>query len=165
VAHVSFGDSCGCCRRPSASSRRCRLVRRGATFAHTLLILLATQNSAPELGAAKAAASPWTLLLAQRVTRVSLSLLAWLADRFRKNWVLPLATLFCGVMALAIIFLTAHGLDAGALFMGGVYCGDENAGRFFLCDSDGGTSRHGVRTLATVNGAGDFLSSIIVGVL
>jgi MFS family permease len=169
VAYVSFGEQL----RMLPPSFRKFLVAVGlfgaGDFAHTLLILLATQKLAPELGAAKAASIAVGLYVLHNVFYAGFAFVAgWLADRFRKNWVLATGYALAAVMALAIIFLPLTVWTLGAIFiLGGVYVAIEETLEDSFCAELVTEEHHGMAfgTLATVNGAGDFLSSIIVGVL
>jgi hypothetical protein len=71
-------------------------------------------------------------------------------------------------MALAIIFLPLTVGTLGAIFiLGGVYVAMEETLEDSFCAELIGEEHHGMAfgTLATVNGVGDFLSSIVVGAL
>lgn len=71
-------------------------------------------------------------------------------------------------MALAIMFLPLTVWTLGAIFMvGDVYVAMEETLEDSLCAELVGEEHHGMAfgALATVNGVGDFLSSIIVGAL
>jgi MFS family permease len=169
VAHVSFGEQL----RMLPPSFRKFLVAVGlfgaGDFAHTLLILLATQKLTPELGAAKAASIAVGLYVLHNVFYSGFAFIAgWLADRFRKNLVLAAGYALAAVMALAIIFLPLTVWTLGAIFvLGGVYVAIEETLEDSFCAELVGEEHHGMAfgTLATVNGVGDFLSSIIVGTL
>lgn len=169
VAHVSFGERL----RMLPPSFRSFLVAVGlfgaGDFAHTLLILLATQKLTPELGAAKAASIAVGLYVLHNVFYAGFAVVAgWLADRFPKKIVLASGYTLAAVMALAIIFLplTVWTL-AGIFLLGGVYVAVEETLEDSFCAELVGEEHHGMAfgTLATVNGVGDFLSSIIVGAL
>ncbi len=169
VPHVSFGERL----RMLPPSFRNFLVAVGlfgaGDFAHTLLILLATQKLTPELGAAKAASIAVGLYVLHNVFYAGFAFIAgWLADRFRKNLVLAAGYALAAVMALAIIFLplTVWTL-AGIFLLGGVYVAIEETLEDSFCAELVGEEHHGMAfgTLATVNGVGDFLSSILVGTL
>jgi MFS-type transporter involved in bile tolerance (Atg22 family) len=71
-------------------------------------------------------------------------------------------------MALAIIVLPASVWTLGLVFaVGGIYVAVEETLEDSLCAELVGEEHHGMAfgTLATVNGAGDFLSSAVVGAL
>jgi MFS family permease len=169
VPHVSFGERL----RMLPASFRKFLVAVGlfgaGDFAHTLLILLATQKLTPELGAAKAASIAVGLYVLHNVFYAGFAFIAgWLADRFRKSLVLATGYALAAVMALAIILLPLTIWTLGAIFiLGGVYVAIEETLEDSFCAELVGEEHHGMAfgTLATVNGVGDFLSSIIVGTL
>lgn len=169
VAHVSFGERL----RMLPPSFRKFLVAVGlfgaGDFSHTLLILLATQKLTPELGATKAASIAVGLYVLHNVFYAGFAVVAgWLADRFPKKTVLASGYALAAVMALAIIFLplTVWTL-AGIFILGGVHVAVEETLEDSFCAELVGEEHHGMAfgTLATVNGMGDFLSSIIVGAL
>ena len=169
VPHISFGERL----RMLPPSFRKFLVAVGlfgaGDFAHTLLILLATQKLTPELGAAKAASIAVGLYVLHNVFYAGFAFIAgWLADRYRKNLVLATGYALAAVMALLIIFLPLTVWTLGAIFiLGGVYVAIEETAEDSFCAELVGEEHHGMAfgTLATVNGVGDFLSSIIVGAL
>lgn len=169
VPHVSFGERL----RMLPPTFRKFLVAVGlfgaGDFAHTLLILLATQKLTPELGAAKAASIAVALYVLHNVFYAGFAFIAgWLADRFPKNVVLASGYALAAAMALAIIFLPLTVWTLGAVFiLGGVYVAIEETLEDSFCAELVPDEHHGMGfgTLATVNGVGDFLSSIIVGVL
>src|SRR3954468_3790173 len=106
VAHVSFGDRL----RSLPKSYRKFLVAVGlfgsGDFAHTLLILLATKKLAPTLGTAKAASLAIGLYVAHNVCyAASAPISGWLADRFKKPFVLSAGYALAAVMAAVIIVL------------------------------------------------------------
>ena len=169
VAHVSFGEQL----RMLPPSFRKFLVAVGlfgaGDFAHTLLILLAAQKLTPELGATKAASIAVGLYVLHNVFYAGFAFVAgWLADRFPKNRVLATGYALAAVMALAIIFLPLTVWTLATIFiLGGVYVAMEETLEDSFCAELVGEEHHGMAfgTLATVNGIGDFLSSIIVGTL
>ena len=138
-------------------------------FAHTLLILLATQKLTPELGAAKAASFAVGFYVLHNVFYAGFAFIAgWLADRLPKHLVLATGYALAAVMALAIIFLSLTVWTLGGIFvLGGVYVAIEETLEDSFCAELVSEEHHGMAfgTLATVNGVGDFLSSIIVGAL
>ncbi|MBK9137315.1 MAG: MFS transporter [Verrucomicrobia bacterium] len=169
VPHISFGA------RLRALPPRYRkfLVAVGlfgaGDFAHTLLILLATQKLTPELGAAKAASVAVGLYVAHNVFYAAFALVAgWLADRFPKPRVLAAGYGMAAVMAMLIIALPLNVWTLAAVFvLGGVYVAIEETLEDSLCAELVGAEHHGMGfgVLATVNGVGDFVSSAVVGVL
>jgi MFS family permease len=169
VPHVSFGERL----RMLPPRFRKFLVAVGlfgaGDFAHTLLILLATQKLTPEVGAAKAASIAVALYVLHNVFYAGFAIVAgWLADRFPKNIVLAAGYVLAAAMSLAIMFLplTVWTL-AGIFVVGGVYVAIEETLEDSFCAELVGEEHYGMAfgTLATVNGVGDFLSSIIVGAL
>jgi len=138
-------------------------------FAHTLLILLATQKLAPELGATKAASVAVALYVLHNVFYAGFAFIAgWLADRFPKNLLLAGGYALAAVMAAGIIVLPLTVWVLAAIFvLGGVYVAMEETLEDSFCAELVSEEHHGMAfgTLATVNGIGDFLSSIVVGAL
>lgn len=169
VPHVSFGERL----RLLPPSFRKFLVAVGlfgaGDFAHTLLILLATQKLTPELGAAKAASFAVGFYVLHNVFYAGFAFIAgWLADRLPKHLVLATGYALAAVMALAIIFLPLTAWTLSGIFvLGGVYVAIEETLEDSFCAELVSEEHHGMAfgTLATVNGVGDFLSSIIVGAL
>jgi len=169
VAHVSFGEQL----RMLPPSFRKFIAAVGlfgaGDFAHTLLILLATQKLTPGLGAARAASIAVGLYVLHNVSSAGFAFIAgWLADRFRKNRVLAAGYALAAVMGFLIIFLPPTLWTLGAVFiLGGVYVAVGETLEDSLCAELVAEEHHGMAfgTLATVNGMGDFLSSIIVGAL
>ncbi len=169
VPHISFGERL----RMLPPSFRKFLIAVGlfgaGDFAHTLLILLATQKLTPELGAAKAASIAVGLYVLHNVFYAGFAVIAgWLADRFRKNLVLATGYVLAAVMALGIILLPLTIWTFAAIFiLGGLYVAIEETLEDSFCAELVSEEHHGMAfgTLATVNGVGDFLSSIVVGTL
>ncbi len=169
VTHISFGERL----RLLPKAYRKFLVAVGlfgaGDFAHTLLILLATQKLTPSLGAAKAASVAVALYVLHNIFYASFSLVAgWLADRFRKQHVLAGGYFLAGLMAVAIIAMPFTIWSLGLVFVsGGIYVAIEETLEDSLCAELVEESHHGIAfgVLATVNGVGDFLSSMIVGTL
>lgn len=169
VPHVSFGERL----RMLPPSFRKFLVAVGlfgaGDFAHTLLILLATQKLTPQLGAAKAASIAVGLYVLHNVFYAGFAFIAgWMADRFRKNLVLASGYALAAVMALVIIFMPLTVWTFSAIFiLGGMYVAVEETLEDSFCAELVGEEHHGMAfgTLATVNGVGDFASSIAVGAL
>ena len=169
VGHVSFGEGV---RGLPAQFRRF-LVAVGlfgsGDFAHSMLILLATQKLTPSLGAAGAASAAVGLYVLHNVFYASFALVAgWCADRFPKNRVLASGYFLGALMALGIVLLPVSVWTFALVFAaGGVHVAFEETLEDSFCAELVEESRHGMAfgLLATVNGAGDFLSSIIVGTL
>jgi MFS family permease len=169
VPHISFGESL---RALPARFRRF-LVAVGlfgmGDFAHTMLILLAMQKLTPVLGAGKAASFAAGLYVLHNVLYAGFAMLAgWLADRFNKGRLLAGGYFIAAVMALAVILLPANLWTLAAVFaIGGIYVAIEETLEDSFSAELVDEARHGMAfgTLATVNGVGDFASSVIVGVL
>jgi MFS family permease len=136
-------------------------------FAHTLLILLATQKLAPSLGATKAASIAVALYILHNVFYAAFSLVAgWLADRFNKHHVLAGGYFLASVMAVGIMMLPFTVWTLGLIFIsGGIYVAIEETLEDSFCAELVAESQHGMAfgVLATVNGVGDFVSSLVVG--
>ena len=169
VKHISFGERL---RLLPADYRKflggVALFGAG-DFAHTMLILLATQKLTPTLGAARAASVAVMLYVAHNVFYAGFSLVAgWLGDRFRKNRLLAAGYALAGLMTILIIVLPASIWSMAAVFVvGGIYIAMEETLEDSLCAELVEESHHGMAfgVLATVNGVGDFISSVMVGVL
>lgn len=169
VKHISFGESL----RELPPPFRKFLVAVGlfgaGDFAHSMLILLATQRLTPTLDAAKAASIAVGLYLLHNVLYAVFAFVAgWLADRFDKRRLLAGGYALAAVMAAAIIVLPVSVWTLALVFaIGGIYVAVEETLEDSLCAELVGEEHHGMAfgTLATVNGAGDFLSSVAVGAL
>jgi MFS family permease len=167
VAHISFGERL----RLLPKAYRRFLVAVGlfgaGDFAHTLLILLATQKLAPSLGAARAASVAVGLYVLHNVFYATFSLVAgWLADRFSKHQVLAGGYLLGAVMAVGIVVMPFTVWTLGLVFVsGGIYVAVEETLEDSFCAELVDESHHGMAfgVLATVNGVGDFVSSLVVG--
>jgi MFS family permease len=169
VPHISFGERW---RMLPAAYRKflAAVALFGAgDFAHTLLILLATQKLAPAYGAARAASLGVALYVLHNVFYAAFALVAgWLADRFQKNHLLAGGYIVAALMAAAIAVLPFSLWSLTMIFIfGGIYVAIEETGEDSFCAELVYERQHGMAfgVLATVNGAGDFLSSIIVGAL
>ena len=169
VAHISFGERL----RQLPQTYRRFLVAVGlfgaGDFAHTLLILLGTQKLAASIGFSKATAITMSLYILHNVFYASFSLVAgWCADRMPKNQLLAMGYALAGVMALVIILSPVNIPTFVAIFvLGGIYIAIEETVEDSLCAELVEREHHGMAfgVLATVNGIGDSLSSIIVGLL
>ncbi len=167
VPHISFGERL----RLLPKAYRKFLVAVGlfgaGDFAHTLLILLATQKLAPALGAAKAASVAVGLYVLHNVFYAAFSLVAgWLADRFNKHHVLAGGYFLAAAMAVAIVVMPFTVWTLGLVFVsGGIYVGIEETLEDSFCAELVEERQHGMAfgVLATVNGVGDFVSSVVVG--
>jgi len=169
VAHISFGD------RLRALPVAYRKFLAGVAlfgagdFAHTMLILLATQKLAPSLGMAPAASVAVGLYVLHNVFYAAFSMIAgWLADRMPKNQLLAVGYALAGFMAVAIIVLPVSIAMLAAVFIvSGIYIAVEETLEDSMAAELVEEAHHGMAfgVLATVNGVGDFISSIVVGVL
>ncbi|HUR46076.1 MAG TPA: MFS transporter [Candidatus Saccharimonadales bacterium] len=169
VAHISFGDRL----RMLPAAYRKFLFAVGlfgaGDFAHTLLILLATQRLTPVLGPARAASAAVALCILHSVCYASFAMVAgWMADRVAKNLVLAGGYLLGALMAVLIILLPPALWSLGLVFiLGGIYVAIEETLEDSFCAELVDERHHGMAfgVLATVNGAGDFISSVVVGAL
>lgn len=169
VPHVSLGGSL----LALPARFRSFLVAVGlfgiGDFAHTMLILLAAQELAPAWGPAGAASVATGLYLLHNVLYAAMAFVAgWLADRFDKKGLLALGYLLAGLMAMVVVFVPMNVLVLAVVFsLGGIYVAIEETLEDSLCAELVNESQHGMAfgTLATVNGIGDFASSLTVGFL
>lgn len=138
-------------------------------FAHTLLILLATQRLTPTLGAAGAASAAVVLYVLHNIFYASFAFIGgWLGDRIQKNYLLATGYSMAAAMSLCIILLPANLWTLALIFiLGGTNVALEETLEDSLCAELVDESQHGMAfgALATINGVGDFASSIIVGAL
>lgn len=169
VPHISFGERLRAL--PSGYRKFLAAVALfgAGDFAHSMLILLATQKLAPSLGLARAASVAVTLYILHNVCYAGFSFVAGaLADRMPKNLLLAGGYALAGLMTFAIVILPATIWTLAAVFIiGGVYIATEETLEDSLCAELVDESHHGMAfgVLATVNGVGDFLSSVVVGLL
>jgi MFS family permease len=169
VAHISFGERL----RALPKNYRKFLVAVGffgaGDFAHSMLILLAAQKLTPQFGAAKAASIAVGFYLLHNIFyAASAPFAGWLADKFKKQFVLAAGYALAAIMAVGIIILPANIFALGFVFLiGGTFNGIVETLEDSFCAELVSEKHHGMAfgVLATVNGVGDFLSSIIVGTL
>ena len=169
VKYVSFGRSL----RALPGPFRRFLVAVGlfglGDFAHSMLILLAAQKLTPVLGATGAASLAVGLYVLHNVFYAGFAFVAgWLADRFDKRRLLAGGYFLAAAMAVAVIGLPVTVWTFAFIFaLGGIYVGTEEALEDSLCAELADPAQHGMAfgTLATVNGVGDFASSVVVGLL
>ena len=169
VSHVSFSERL----RSMPASYRKFLIAVGlfgsGDFAHSMLILLATQKLTPSLGATRAASIAVGLYVAHNVFyAASAPISGWLADRFKKPLILSAGYALAAVMAILVIALPVTIWTFVLIFVfGGIYVGVEETLEDSLCAELVDEEHHGMAfgVLATVNGIGDFISSIVVGLL
>lgn len=167
VPHISFGQQL---RMLPASYRNFAtavgLFGAGA-FAHSLLILLATQKLAPILGATKAASVAVALYVLHNMFYAAFAYIGgWLGDHYPKNKLLALGYSMAAFMCIGIMLFPVHVWTLALIFiLGGTNVALEETLEDSLCAELTEESQHGMAfgVLATVNGVGDFISSIIVG--
>jgi MFS family permease len=138
-------------------------------FAHTLLILRAAQILASRYGAARAGALAVMLYTLHNIVYAAASYPAGaLGDRIGKRGLLAVGYALAAVMNVGFLFGPANLPALGVLFgLGGLYVAmhdglEKSLGAELLPGEIRGT---GFGVLATVNGIGDFASSIVVGFL
>ena len=169
VPHISFTERLRLLPKNYRRFLGAVAVFGAGDFAHSLLILLATQKLAHSLGIARAASVAVALYVLHNVFYAGFSFVAgWLGDRMPKNYLLAGAYALAGLMTLAIIFLPATIWTMALVFMaGGIYIAAEETLEDSLCAELIEPAQHGTAfgVLATVNGLGDFVSSVVVGVL
>jgi MFS family permease len=169
VSHVSFGERLKLL--PTVYRRFLLAVGLfgAGDFAHTLLILLATRSLAPSLGPAKAATLAVSLYVLHNICYAASSLISGsIADRFNKKYVLATGYFLAAVTALLIVLFPSTLLILSLVFAaGGIYVGIEETLEDSFCAELIDPSQHGMGfgVLATVNGMGDFVSSLAVGAL
>jgi MFS family permease len=138
-------------------------------FAHSMLILLAAQELTPMLGAAGAASAAVGLYILHNVCYASFAFVGgWLGDRMPKNILLAVGYMMAAAMCICIIVLpVSMGTLALIFFLGGTNVALEETLENSLSAELVTPEHHGMAfgTLATVNGIGDFASSIVVGAL
>jgi MFS family permease len=145
-------------------------------FAHSMLILLAAQKLAPQLGATKAAGVAVSLYVLHNVLYAGFAFVAgWLADHFNKGTLLTVGYGLAAVMGLVLVLApmnpTRSGVNLAVLalvfILAGIYVATEEALEDSLAAELVDKEHHGMGfgMLATVNGIGDFVSSIVVGAL
>ena len=142
-------------------------------FAHTLLIMGAAHVLAPSHGPMKAAAMGALLFVVHNVLyAVTPFPVGWLSDRIGRRGLLALGYGVGAVMAISAGIVFARGIDdigvlAGVFALAGIVAGVEDtlegaATADFAPEETRGTA-FGV--LGLVNGAGDLVSSLVVGAL
>jgi MFS family permease len=138
-------------------------------FAHTLLILRASQALTPALGAAGAGTLAVGLYSFHNLIYAAASFpMGALGDRFSKRMLLAGGYVLAALMSLGFIFAFPLIRNLVLLFgLGGLYIAVEDtlerAIAADLLPEDLRSTGYGV--LATANGLGDFVSSLVVGVL
>ena len=169
VPYISFGERLSALPK---SYRRFLLavgLFGAGDFAHTLLILLATQKLTPVYGAGKAATMAVSLYVLHNVLYAGFAFVAgWLADHFNKRALLAGGYALAAVTGLLLVFAPMNLPVLALVFvLAGIFVATEEALEDSLAAELVDKEYHGMGfgVLATVNGVGDFLSSLIVGVL
>lgn len=169
VPYISFGKRLG--GLPNSFRRFLLAVALFGVgdFAHTMLILLATQELTPQFGAAGAASIAVSLYLLHNVLYAGFAFGAgWLADHFNKRKLLAGAYGLAATMGLVLVFAPMNLVVLVVVFaIAGIYVAAEEALEDSLAAELVDREHHGMGfgVLATVNGVGDFLSSLLVGIL
>lgn len=138
-------------------------------FSHTLLILYAIRQLAPQIGAASATSLAIALYTLHNVFYAGSAYASgWLSDHVNRRFVLAGGYALAGVTAI-LLCLDTHALWllAFVLAIAGFYVGTEEAVEDSLAAELVPREQHGMAfgTLAAVNAIGDFLSSMMVGFL
>jgi MFS family permease len=169
VAHVSFGERLRLLPRPYRKFLVAVGIFGAGDFAPTLLILLATQKLAPALGPALAASVAVGFYVLRNIYYAGFAYVAGgLADRFKKQYVLASGYALAALMAVLIVAAPMTIWLLGIIFiLSGMHVAIGETLEDSFCAELVGEKQHGMAfgVLATVNGIGDFLSSVIVGAL
>ncbi|HVM75839.1 MAG TPA: MFS transporter [Candidatus Saccharimonadales bacterium] len=139
-------------------------------FSHTLLILYASRMLAPAHGAARAASLAIVLYTIHNVFYAGSAYLSgWISDAIpQRKLVLAAGYALAGVTAILLTIAPGNlPLLAVIFVLAGLYVGTEEALEDSLAAELIPKEQHGMAfgTLAAVNAAGDFLSSLVVGFL
>jgi len=139
-------------------------------FSHTLLILFASRMLAPAHGAARAASLAIVLYTIHNVFYAGSAYLSgWISDLIpRRKLVLAAGYALAGITAILLTTAPSNlPLLAIIFVLAGLYVGTEEALEDSLAAEIIPSEQHGMAfgTLAAVNAAGDFLSSLVVGFL
>ncbi len=138
-------------------------------FAHTLLILYATQALTPERGGVAAASLAIGLYLLHNIFYAGSAYLGgWLGDRVPRRWVLAAGYGLAALMAFVLVAGPQQlPLLALVFALGGIYVGVEEPLEDSLAAELVPSVQHGMAfgTLAAVNAVGDFVSSLLVGLV
>jgi MFS family permease len=138
-------------------------------FAHSLLTLRAAQMLTPGMGALRAGQVAIALYVLHNVLYAAMSYpIGALADRIGKRGLLAVGYGLAALMGMGWMVAAPSAAMLGLLFgLGGIFIAAEDAlegalAADLLPEDVRGT---GYGVLATVNGLGDFLSSLVVGAL
>ena len=146
----------------------CWPFRRGRIRSHIVDSACNAKTDAV-FGAPRAASIAVALYVLHNIFYAAFSYLGgWLADRFPKNCLLCIGYALAALMTLSIILLPAGIWTIALVFvLGGIQVALEETLEDSFCAELVDEAHHGMAfgVLATVNGVGDFLSSIIVGAL
>lgn len=139
-------------------------------FSHTLLILYASRMLAPTHGAARAASIAIVLYTIHNVFYAASAYISgWISDAIpHRKLVLAAGYALAGVTAILLTAAPSNlALLAVIFILAGVYVGTEEALEDSLAAELIPHEQHGMAfgTLAAVNAAGDFFSSLVVGFL
>jgi MFS family permease len=169
VSHITFGQSL------KALPPRFRrfLVAVGVfgagDFAHSMLILLAAQKLSPSMGVERAGGVAAGLYVLHNIFYAGFAYVAgWMADRFNKGRLLATGYFLAAIMAVCVMLLPMTVWTLAVIFiLGGMYVAMEETLEDSFCAELVSEEHHGMAfgTLATVNGIGDFASSLLVGLL
>jgi len=136
-------------------------------FAHSLLILRATQALTPTMGAARAAHVAIMLYVLHNVLYAGFAYpVGALGDRISKRSILAIGYLLGAIMSAVLVFFSPGIWVLALVFvLGGILLAAEDAmegaiAASLLPESLRGS---GYGAMATVNGIGDFVSSLAVG--
>jgi MFS family permease len=138
-------------------------------FAHSLLTLRAAQMLTPGMGALRAGQTAIALYVVHNVLYAGMSYpIGALADRVGKRGLLATGYGMAALMGIGWIVAVPSVWVLGLLFaLGGTFIAAEDALEGALAADllPEGVRGTGYGVLATVNGLGDFLSSVVVGAL
>lgn len=139
-------------------------------FSHTLLILYASRMLTPGLGVARAASLAVGLYTLHNVFYAASAYLSgWISDIVpHRKLILAAGYALAGMTAILLTTTpTSLWMLAGLFVLAGIYVGTEEALEDSLAAELISKEQHGMAfgTLAAVNAAGDFLSSVVVGFL
>jgi MFS family permease len=167
--HISFGERLNALPQPFRKFLLAVGLFGAGDFAHTMLILLATQKLSGEFGAQKAATIAVSLYVLRNILYAGFAFVAgWLADHFNKRALLSGGYALAAAMALALVFAPMTLPVFVLVFaIAGIYIATQEALEDSLAAELVEKDHHGMGfgALATVNGVGDFLSSVVVGIL
>jgi len=139
-------------------------------FSHTLLILYATKMLAAEYGMAKAASVAVILYTLHNVFYAGSAYVSgWLSDRVKQRKIVLAAGYGLAVVTALLLCIGTHSLWrlGGIFLLAGLYIGTEEALEDSVAAELVPREQHGMAfgTMAAMNAVGDFLSSLLVGVL